>query len=579
MHLQLGVAQQVRRFKVGSNAMIEQITALQDHMDSLAHSHRRGTQAVQTSNHRIQVAKGKKRRKPRQIAAGLLFLFGIFTAYHYASTNEKVNELQTRSRAIGHVFNDQLSFLNHTYAQQHRLQRQLKSSVEGSAILAGDFAAFQAQVLQEDARISSRFTFLAQSMRTTAIFEQFYDILKGDVHLLREAFFAASKGELHPFFLPLDTYLELASQIQANLPLGKDMVTHDATSGNLHTYYRLAKLTAFQYEGNLRLFLEFPLVARDRIYDVYEPVPLPSSIPSSDLFFSINPEAELMARSRGNEFFFYMTKAELASCHQNLVTICQFAKSVQRTTTQACLPAMWSGDIPVAEKHCRVITQKDFTPVFYKPDNSFSYMYSVPRRINIQLRCERQFKPDFPQYLEGVGYLNLPPTCIAYADTFALLGNGIMNAGNIHLASSITLPDIDQLPSVLSLGKMNLTMDKNKYEKIHALFSQSSVDDGSRDAFVPLSTILAEARAVDEMELTPFGPGNTTLVVMFSSTVICLVLLMICFMRVYYRRCSKKWRPSSQVYPDAATAAYSAAAASCAVYPNGPPQKKASRRR
>lgn len=470
-HLQLGVIQQLLRFQTGSKRLVTEVLSLQDHMETVAYNHRYSPEQPPTKATRSK--KGPVRQERQVVVAALMFLFGVFSTFHYAATNDKVNSIQMRSRAMGHLVTDQLSVLNHTYAQQNKLKKQLKKSMEGSVLLAGEVAALTRRWYQEEQNVATRFVFIGEVMRLTAVWEQQYEMLSNDVRQLKEAFYATSREELHPFFLPHETYLKLTRQIQNQLPHGKELMTHEVATGNLYPYFRLPKLTAFMYEGTLRIFLEFPLIHINKVFDVYEPLSLPSSIPSSDLFFSIVPEAELLAISKNNDYYFYLSKAEMAACDRTVVTVCHLPKALMRTSTPSCLLAMKNGDMQVAEQLCKVVTQKELTPIFYKPDNSLQYMYAVSKRIPISLRCERAIRPPFPSFLEGVGYLTIPPTCTAHTATFALYGAGILGLGELHMDEPIVLPHIEGLPSVLFLGSLNLTAEAAKYKKIHDLFSQT----------------------------------------------------------------------------------------------------------
>jgi hypothetical protein len=53
--------------------------------------------------------------------------------------------------------------------------------------------------------------------------------------------------------------------------------------------------------------------------------------------------------------------------------------------------------------------------------------------------CEGSPRPNVPTALEGIGYLEVPPTCVAIINDLLIQGNGIMNLGNIKLVDPVVL--------------------------------------------------------------------------------------------------------------------------------------------
>lgn len=258
-----------------------------------------------------------------------------------------------------------------------------------------------------------------------------------------------------------------------------------------------------------------------------------------------------------------MSHAEYNKCERNVISVCQLAKAIQRNSTPGCLSGLQHGDVHIAEKHCVVNMHSTLSPIFYRPDSSLQYIFSVPKRIAVSLRCEeRMQKPSFPAFLEGGGYLFLPPTCVANTETFALLGNGILSAGNINLAETVLLPQIEFFRSINFLGRLNLSSDVAKYQRILNLFSQSLAADRP-DGSIPLSAVLAEAQAVEDINWSDNGPSYLMAVVLFSVTTTALMVFLVRFSRAYCRRSnSRSWcpRPPTTLEESATTVTSSAPA-------------------
>jgi Baculovirus F protein len=422
--------------------------------------------------------------------SALNFLFGVLTENDYTDINNKIESLSGDNKEIAHVMHEQLTVVNHTYAKILETTKMVKKVDAEVSYLRKDLFQIQTSVRDELKRVKSRFIYSAQSSRVMNSYEHVADTMGADVSELRQAYTLLSTGKLHPFFLPLDTYLELADQVQVALPPGKELVTHDST-GVLRTYLSLAKITAFEYMGELRIFVEFPILQSDRLFQVYEPLPLPAPINNSQLFFAIKPQAELFAVSRNYEYYFTLSKAELAMCDHFAVTVCHISRPVMRATIPNCLFALLVGHTQAVEHLCEIHTFQDYKPVFYKPENAKHFVYSVSAKTPLAARCEKAKENRvIPAYLEGTGYLTIPASCTAHTADYVLMGTGILNMGNVRIESNLKLPNTEILPSISRLGELHLAVKPEKYKKLDNLYSLQNLS--SEPTMVGLTELMAE---------------------------------------------------------------------------------------
>jgi Baculovirus F protein len=475
------------RNKAGN--LVEKLVDLKLSMTSIATSHRsKGTDS-------LDIHQRRPTRGILDVGGKVLnFLFGILTTTHYDQLNTKIEALDQSQDKIQHIIAEQLTIVNHSYFQVSAMRSHVNKVDAEINFLKQDFSSFQKNVKTEFARVETRFIYLARASRVTRTMDMLYDQLHGDVQQLLHAFLHASMGKLDSYFLPYDTYLELAKQIQSALPRGKEMVTHD-DSGVMRLYYSLATLSAFEYKGNLRLFIEFPILNKQRLFSVYEPVYLPTQINSSDLFFAILPKTELFAVSHDMEYYFSLSKAELSTCQQLAMTVCHPMRTISRKNVPDCHYSLFSGDHTNVEQLCSIQTYKNFLPIFYKPENSFDYIYSVPKRTAITGTCDRAVSPDiFPSAIEGTGRISIPPSCVALGDTFVLLGNGLLNVGNVKIKNTIDFPRTPALPSISDLGKMNISFTNEKYRVLNAIFPAENSTDEPQG--VALSVLMDEIQRI-----------------------------------------------------------------------------------
>jgi hypothetical protein len=98
-------------------------------------------------------------------------------------------------------------------------------------------------------------------------------------------------ANLIPFSSLTNSTWNLLGMLEASTS-SKAIITHDAT-GQLRTYYSMARLTAFRLNLTLRIIAEFPLINEKRLYTLYQPQPFPVAVPNPDLFFEVVPDHDV----------------------------------------------------------------------------------------------------------------------------------------------------------------------------------------------------------------------------------------------------------------------------------------------
>lgn len=221
--------------------LVNDVIDLQDSMLSVA------------TNHRSQVPNpGETLPSGPRVPRGILnigghvlnFLFGVLTTTHYEELNTKIESLQGSNKEIQHVISEQLSIVNHSYFVVNEMKSKVNKVSTEIKFLQQDLISTQQAIRDEFARIEKRFIYLSRTTRVTNTLESLFDKLHADIQRLKHAYMYASLGKLDTYFLPYDSYMTLAKQVQASLPAGRELVTHD-TSGLMRLYYSLATLSAF----------------------------------------------------------------------------------------------------------------------------------------------------------------------------------------------------------------------------------------------------------------------------------------------------------------------------------------------
>lgn len=177
------------------------------------------------------------------------------------------------------------------------------------------------------------------------------------------------------------------------------------------------------------------------------------------------------------------------------MTVCHPMRTIFRNHVPHCLYALYTGLTDQIENLCKIDTFKTFQPKFYKPENSFDYIYSVPRRTPISGQCDRALPPNtFPGSLVNTGRITVPPSCMAHSALFVLLGNGILNMGNVKIQATIDYPRVLPLPSIEKLGKFNFSLSNDKYATLNSLFPDKN--DSAETTGVALAVLMDEVQRI-----------------------------------------------------------------------------------
>jgi hypothetical protein len=231
------------------------------------------------------------------------------------------------------------------------------------------------------------------------------------------------------------------------------------TVEDMYVYYTIATLHAVATSTSIRLFVEIPLKAADRYFELYQVHSLPFLYERIGKFVMIDEEFTYLAVAESRQFFALIPTHMLAKCTRDLYTVCPADMMLRTAGEPNCLTALFLGKTDVALTKCkRLILNESFEPVWIRsPDFSYwIYSLSSPQRITVQ--CQEIGSP--PNYeknqqliLQGNGILPNSSSCYIHSENFKLLPHS-MGRTTIHLTDAhIVLPNIDK---ILNLAEEDL---------------------------------------------------------------------------------------------------------------------------
>jgi hypothetical protein len=274
--------------------------------------------------------------------------------------------------------------------------------------------------------------------------------LRFSITQLYESLDVTSNGKLSSVLINPYNLSEILQQVSLQLPAGLSMLT-GLTREDMYVYYAIATVHAVATSNNIRLFVEIPLKAADRYFELYQVHSLLFFYESIGRFIMIDEEFTYFAVAESGQFFAVMPPYMLAKCIQDLYTVCPADMMLQTTVEPTCLIALFLGKTDVALTKCkRLILNEPIEPVWIRSRDFSYWIYSLstPQRVTVQ--CQEIGSPPNPErnqqlILRGTGILPNSSSCYIHSENFKLLphsmGRTTINLNNAH----IVLPSIEDI--------------------------------------------------------------------------------------------------------------------------------------
>ena len=136
------------------------------------------------------------------------------------------------------------------------------------------------------------------------------------------------------------------------------------TVEEMYVYYMIATVHAVATSKNIRLFVDIPLKAADRYFELYEVHSLPFFHEGVGQFMMTDEMFTYLAVAENKQYFAQMTPYMLLKCKQGLYTVCPSDMILKSAGEPNCLIALFLGKTDVMFSKCkRLILDGAFEPV------------------------------------------------------------------------------------------------------------------------------------------------------------------------------------------------------------------------
>jgi len=145
--------------------------------------------------------------------------------------------------------------------------------------------------------------------------------LKFSMTQIQESLDVTSIGKLSSVLINPYSLSDILHQVSLQLPTGLSMLT-GLTVEEMYVYHTVATEHAVATSKSIRLFIDIPLKAADRYFELYQVNSLPFFHKGIGKFVMIHETFTYSAVAESRQFFAFMTPHMLSKCTQDLYTVC-----------------------------------------------------------------------------------------------------------------------------------------------------------------------------------------------------------------------------------------------------------------
>jgi hypothetical protein len=380
---------------------------------------------------------------------GLKYLFGTADAKDVKRLTRVCDDLHAFKSKMIHAVERQLTYI-HTLDETTK--QNVKNTVELTRALRDSIRNVSLQLNRVEADLLDMQVAMEKQMRYSAVIREIEMAildLRSSITQLHKSLDGTSNGKLSSVLINPGNLSEILQQVSLQLPVGLSVLT-GLTVEDMYVYYTIATVHGVATSTSIRLFVEIPLKAADRYFELYQVHSLPFFYERIGKFVMIDEEFTYLAVAESRQFFALIPTYMLAKCTQDLCTVCPADMTLKTAGEPNCLTALFLGKTDIALTKCKGLIIESFEPVWIRsPDFSYwIYSLSTPQRVTVQCQ-EIGSPPNFERnqqlVLRGTGILPNSSSCYIHAEKFKLLPHS-MGRTTINLVDAhIVLPNIEHI--------------------------------------------------------------------------------------------------------------------------------------
>jgi hypothetical protein len=173
--------------------------------------------------------------------------------------------------------------------------------------------------------------------------------IKFSLMQLQESLDLTSLGKLSSVLINPYNLSMILQQVTLQLPQGTSMLTGLAVE-DMYVYYTIVTVHAVATSRSIRLFIDIPLKAADRYFELYQVHSFPFFHKEINKFVMIDEPFSYIVVAEDKQFFAIMTTHMLNKCDRNMYVICPSDLVLRAPNEPNCLIALFLEKIIMCRK-------------------------------------------------------------------------------------------------------------------------------------------------------------------------------------------------------------------------------------
>jgi len=381
---------------------------------------------------------------------GFKYLFGTADAKDVKRLTKVCDELHEFKMKMVHAAEQQLTYIR---TLDEVTKQNVKNAVELTRALRDSIRNVSLKLNRVEVDLLDTQEAISKQVKYSAAIREIEMAIldvRFSITQMQESLDVTSNGKLTSVLINPYNLSEILQQVSLQLPAGLSMLT-GLTVEDMYVYYAIATVHAVATSESIRLFIDIPLKAADRYFELYQVHSLPFFHKEIGKYIMIDEAFTYLAVAESRQFFAVIPTHVLSKCTQDLYTVCPADMMLKSAGEPNCLTALFLGKTEVAFTKCKgLVLYEHFEPIWIRsPDFSYwTYSLSAPQRITVQ--CQKigsppQVKTSQQLLLNGTGILLNSSSCYVHAENFKLLPHSVGRTTVNLVEARIVLPSIDKV--------------------------------------------------------------------------------------------------------------------------------------
>lgn len=364
----------------------------------------------------------------------LHWLFGVADSRQMESIHTVIGGLTQRSEGLIHLMDRQLSYINSSISTGNKNSRDIQKLADTLSLLNQKITTVQTHFESTLSSLGPAISHLFSVSSAIRMLEQSLLTIKEEFNRFESALEFIALGKINSYFLPPSRLLQILEDITPYLGNDFQLLTN-LKLDQMYIYYSVATVHAASIGNKIRLFVNIPIKATNRYFNLYQTKPLPTFINNQSAAMMIKSDYPYFAISDDRQTYIQLSTIDMMACTEGMIKICPPLKSIRKAIVKSCLYALFMGEEETTKKLCEHEIVLNYEPTFYRAYDSEIWLYSV-KTEKLIIQCpvnNTSVRSNVTEkVITGTGHIMIPDNCYVHSDHFLLLP---------HTSETITVTD------------------------------------------------------------------------------------------------------------------------------------------